>query len=102
MEKVITKNMYGIDKKSIISFVIFLFCILKYYFFNVIELYPKYGNVNRFVSWIVIMPLILIGLILSLKVIINTYKSNESKANILNIILVLPLLLFIIYFFFYL
>ena len=102
MEDVKTKNKYGVDKKSIISLVIFLICILKYYLFNIIEIYPKYGNINRLVSWVLIMPLILTGLILSLKVIFNTFKNNDVKANILNIILVFPLLLFILYFFFYL
>lgn len=102
MENVKINNKHGIDKNAIISFIIFIICILKYYFFNIIEIYPKYGNVNRLVSWILIMPLILIGFILSLKVIFNAFKSNDLKIRILNILLVLPLLFCIVYFFFYL
>jgi hypothetical protein len=91
MEKISLKSI------AIVSFSIFIINILKYYLINIEKLINPYGADNRLISFIM-LPIIGIGIILSIIVLVKGTKS--IKANILNMILSLPLIIFFIYFFF--
>ncbi|AYZ12428.1 hypothetical protein EGY05_11050 [Chryseobacterium arthrosphaerae] len=82
---------------AIISFSIFIINILKYYLINIEKLLSPYGADNRLISFIM-LPIIGIGIILSIIVLIKGVKS--FKTNALNMILSLPLIIFFVYFFF--
>ncbi len=92
MEKIIK-----IKIQSIVVFVIFLICTLRYYLINVFDLLPIYGKGNKLISWLIILPLTIIGLILSINVIFNTIKN--FRENFLYLVLVIPFLLYFVYFF---
>ena len=80
------------EKRAIMSFAIFLLCVVKYFIFNYTDIFPKYGDINRIISWIIVIPLMCIGLILSINVIFTSKK-------LLDILLSIPLILLIIYVF---
>ena len=82
---------------AIISFCIFLISIFKYYFINVLEILHPYGKDNRLISWF-LLPIIFIGLFFSILVLFkNAFSMNKNK---FNIALALPLIVFVVYFFF--
>ncbi len=89
-----------IKYQSMIVLAIFLICILKYYLINIVEIIPVYGKGNRQISWLVILPLTIIGLILSINVIFNTIKN--FRENFLYLVLVIPFILYFVYFFIWL
>lgn len=93
------KKLNKIDKKALFSFIIFITCILKYYLFNVIQIYPIYGNINGLVSWLIILPLLLIGLFFSFKIIFKSVI--DFRNNIGNLLLSIPLIVFVISMFFF-
>ena len=80
------------EKRAIMSFAIFLLCVVKYFIFNYTDIFPKYGDINRIISWIIVIPLMCIGLILSINVIFTSKK-------LLDILLSIPIILLIIYVF---
>ncbi len=82
---------------SILSFVIFLINMIKYYLINVEQLIYSYSPQNGLMS-LILFPIIIIGLIFSLIVIVKNIFYN--KRSILNVILSMPLIIFFIYFFF--
>jgi len=84
-------------KKAVISFIIFIICLTKYVLVNLYEVIPRYGSTSRDITWFIILPAVIIGLILSISVISENFKSNRK--NLINILLVLPMLFFIFYFF---
>ena len=86
-------------KKAILVFMFFIVCLLKYYLFNVIEIFPLYGRENGLISWLVIVPVILTGCYLALNVIFS-YLLKRHNARFIDLLLVLPILIFIIYFMF--
>lgn len=92
MEKV-TNNKF----LSIVSFVIFLIGILKYYLINIREIIHPYSPLNRTISWM-IFPFVIMGILISLFVIFKEIKS--TKASFVNILLSIPLIVYFIYFFF--
>ena len=102
MEKVISIKNRKISVNSIISFFIFFICMLKHYFINILELVPKYGNINRMIGFLLILPLTIFGFVISAVVIFNNFKRLKSDFRIIEIILILPLLFFIYYFFIFL
>lgn len=85
-----------IDKKAIISFSISILCLIKYYIFNVYHFYSPNGSLNRLVSWTIIIPLIIIGLLCSIKILKKSL--NNITVNVINIVLSLPIILILIYF----
>lgn len=99
MEKIVLTNTRK-DPKALFSFIVFVFCMIKYLIFNVFELLPLYGKINKSISLFILSPLTLIALLLSITTLIISIK--DLKNNIFNIILSLPILLEIYYFFFYL
>lgn len=91
MEKISLRSL------SIISFVIFLANVIKYFLINVYQLIHPYSSMNRLVSYIM-LPIIFIGLLFSIIVLFKNIF--YSKRNIINIFLSIPLIVFVIYFFF--
>ena len=82
---------------AIISFIIFLVNMTKYYLINVEQLIYPYSPTNRLISYIM-LPVIFIGMLLSLIVVFKNVF--YSKKNIINILLSIPLIGFVVYFFF--
>ena len=86
-----------IRTQSIITFVIFIIILIKHYLFNILQVFPPYGKENRLVSWVFILPLIIIGTILFINVTIQTFKS--FKKNIIKLYLTLPFVILVFYLF---
>ena len=84
-------------KKAVITFLIFIVCIAKYILVNLFEVIPRYGSTSRNITWFIIVPALIIGLILSISVIREDFKLKRK--NWINLILSLPILIFIFYFF---
>ncbi len=89
--------MIKIRKQSIIVLSIFFVCALKYYLINILNVIPQYGSTSRLISWLVILPLTIIGIILSIIVIIEALKN--IKERFLYLIIIMPFILYFIYFF---
>lgn len=81
----------------ITSFFIFTFCISKYLLIYIFEIIPKYGDLNRLISWLFILPLTIIGFLISVIILFKSHK--EIKTNYINILLVLPMIFYVLYFF---
>lgn len=82
---------------AIISFVIFLVNMTKYYLINMEQLMYPYSPTNRLISYIM-LPIIFVGMLLSLIILFKNIF--YSKKNIINIFLSIPLIGFVVYFFF--
>ncbi len=78
--------------------VVFFICLLKYLVFNVWECFPVYGTLNRIISWVFILPLILYGLFLSIQIVAHNIKFKKLRD--FNNYLILPFIAFVVYFFF--
>lgn len=89
-----------LNKNAIISIVSFAVVILKDIIVSYFEIIPERSAVNRIISWVFILPLIIISAILALRAIREEYlkKKNrgESFLNI-NLILSLPALFGFLY-----
>ncbi len=82
---------------AVISFTIFLVNIAKYYLINVKQLIYSYSPQNRVISYIM-LPILCIGMLFSL---ITLFKNVFHRTkSIVNIFLSIPLIGFIVYFFF--
>lgn len=97
MEKPI-KKLNIIETKSIISFSIFIVCVIKYILVNKLEIIAKYGSSNRLISWAFILPLSIVGLFFSMWVIKKFRNTLFKKDGFINVILTLPMILSWIYF----
>ena len=86
--------------RPIVSFSIFTICILKYFLINILELVPKYGDINRIISWVFFLPLTIVGFIISMIILIKSIKKLKSKW--LDILLILRMIFYVYYFFIYL
>ncbi len=91
MEKINIKNL------AILSFVIFLLNFSTYIFIDVLGLINPYSSFNKRISFFVLFPLNVIGILISLTVII---KNTLNKGKFIYSLLCLPLLLLLFYFFF--
>jgi hypothetical protein len=89
--------MIKIKNQSIIVLTIFLVCTLKYYLISILNVIPQYGSSSRLISWLVVLPLTLIGIILSISVIIGSLKN--IKERFVYLIIIMPFILYFVYFF---
>lgn len=90
-----------IRHKAILSFVIFLIVIVKDVLVSYLELIPERSKANRTISWFVILPLAIVGVILSIQVIKEAYLmkvKNNKRLLGFNIYLSLPMLVWLLYF----
>ncbi len=88
--------------KSIFSFVIFLLVLLKDFIVSYLDLIPERSRTNRTISWFIILPLVVVGVVFSLQVIKEIYLAKSSKKDRfldLTFYLSLPMLIMILYFF---
>jgi hypothetical protein len=99
MEKIRNNATLSHTIKAIIPLIVFLVCMAKYYLFNVLQVYPLYGPQNRTASWLIILPLTLIGLYFTILNCISFFK-NRSKENVILFLLSLPFIVYFVYFFF--
>ena len=91
-----------VNKNAIISFIIFIIVVLKDILVSFLEIIPERSPANRLISWLFILPLIIIGAVLSVKIIRESYlkKKNEGKQLLnINLILSLPALFCFLYVF---
>jgi cation transport ATPase len=97
MEKMIkynTKKNEIVELKSIAALVIFFLCMLKYLLVNKLEVLAKYSPTNGFISWVIILPLTIIGFFLSLIIIKKYWSSFKSTFFSYNFLIVLPMFLY--------
>lgn len=84
--------------KAIASFLIFIIVFLKDILVSGLHLIPERSQFNREISWFFIVPASLIGVVLSLIIIRDSYLRKKNKGKRLldvNVLIVLPLLLYI-------
>jgi len=91
MEKINIRNF------AILSFLIFLLNFSAFIFIDVLELIKPYSSFNKKISFFVLFPLNIIGILISFAVII---KNTLNKGKLIYSLLCLPLLLILFYFFF--
>ena len=91
------EKMIKIKNQSIIVLTILLVCTLKDYLINILNDIPQYGSSSRLISWLVVLPLTLIGIILSISVIIGSLKN--IKERFVYLIIIMPFILYFVYFF---
>ena len=82
---------------SIISFVIFTINTLRYFLINEAQVINPYSLFNR-VLGDVMLPVILLGFLISIFILVKNILTK--KKSLLNIIFSIPLIGFVIYFFF--
>lgn len=83
------------------SFIIFLVIVAKDILVGYFEIIPIRSPQNRLVSWFLILPLIIIGFILSIKIVKHYYNYIISNRRVLVdwvLLLSLPTFLYISYF----
>ena len=79
--------------KALISFTIFIIAIIKDILVSWLEVIPVRGVTNKLISYFFIMPILIIGLILSIQVIRENYKQKVQGSRQFfdtNFILALP------------
>lgn len=89
-----------LNKKAFISFVIFCIITIKDILVSDLELIPIRSPTNRVISWFIILPITIIGCILSLQSIYKAYLNQTGRTlnkNYLNIFLALPILIYLVY-----
>lgn len=91
MEKINIKNL------AILSFIIFLLNFSAFIFIDILKLINPYSLFNKRISFFVLFPLNIIGILISFTVII---KNIFNKGKLIYSLLCLPLLLILFYFFF--
>ena len=88
-------------KKALISFLIFIVIVTKDVLVSDFHVIPERSMLNRSISWFVILPISIMGVIFSIQVIkgffFNRAGKKTSKIN-LNLILALPCLLYVLYY----
>jgi hypothetical protein len=87
--------------KAILSFVIFMIIIVKDILVSYLDIVPERSKVNRTISWFIILPLAIVGFILSVQVIKELYlakvKTHKRFLN-LNLYLSVPMMFWFLYF----
>ncbi|KMQ61330.1 hypothetical protein ACM46_14935 [Chryseobacterium angstadtii] len=91
MEKINIRNL------AILSFIIFLLNFSAFVFIDILEFIKPYSSFNKRISFFILFPLNVIGIIISFAVII---KNTINKGKIFYTLLCFPLLLILFYFFF--
>lgn len=88
------KKMRRIAIPAILSISIFMVVVLKFILVNKMEFVPMYGPEHTFISWILLLPLTIIGFILSVWVIFKYRHFAVQKNSWVNILLALPMILY--------
>ena len=91
-----------IKTRAVISFSIFVIIILKDFLVSYLKIIPERSPLNRDISWFIILPLSILGVIFSVQIIMGNFykKTNEKKRIVdINFLLSLPCLLYCLFFF---
>lgn len=90
----------NINRKALVSFIIFCIVLTKDILVSDLKLIPVRSPTNRLISWFIVLPITIIGIIYSIQFIKNRYfrnvKANNHHIDI-NIFLALPILLYVLY-----
>jgi hypothetical protein len=90
-----------LSKRRVIATIVliaFLIILAKDIFINELQYINPYTPTNRIISWFIILPLIVIGTLLSIWVLTLLPASMKSKIKSLDLYLILPFFLYIGYF----
>jgi hypothetical protein len=85
----------NINRKALMSFIIFCIVLTKDILVSDIKIIPVRSPLNRAISWFIILPITIIGIIYSIQYIKNRCYKN-TKLDI-NIFFALPLLVYVLY-----
>jgi hypothetical protein len=88
----------GLKAKAKASFVVFIIVFSKDILVSGLHLIPERSRFNREISWFFIVPVSLIGVVFSLRVIRDAYLKKKKEGGRLfniNVLFALPLLLYI-------
>ena len=86
---------------TLFSLFVFIILISKDILVSCLHLIPERSPTNRLISWVVILPLSIVGIILSIRVIRYYLRHWLDKRTIpidLTLLLLLPFLLYILYY----
>lgn len=89
-----------VDRNSWIAFIIFVVVLTKDILVSGFEIIPVRSPLNREISWLFILPISVIGLVLAIQTIRRTVSSKKKDGSgIVNVNLVLsvPILLYIVF-----
>ena len=78
--------------------IIFLVVLAKDIFINEFNYINPYTPANRIISWFIILPISLVGTILSIRVLTLLPASIKAKLGSIDLYLVLPFVLYVCYF----
>jgi cation transport ATPase len=93
-------NLKKINKKAFISSVTFIIILVKDILVSGLQVIPERGLTNRLISWFFIIPIMIIGTVLSIQVIREKYLQIKSKPFFdINLLLAIPTLLCFLYIF---
>ncbi|MBX3241947.1 MAG: hypothetical protein KIT80_13245 [Chitinophagaceae bacterium] len=85
--------------KANLSFIFFIVIVIKDVLVSVFKVIPERSPANRLISWFIIVPLTVIGIIFSIQVIKTSFLQRKNKPIInKNVILSLPILFLGLYF----
>lgn len=90
----------NINRKALVSFIIFCIVLTKDILVSDLKIIPVRSPLNRAISWFIILPITVIGIIYSTQFIINRYFKNAKVNNRqldVNTFLALPILLYVLY-----
>ena len=84
-------------KNSRIVLIIFFLVLIKDILFNYLEVFNPYGKLNRLVSYLLILPLFIIGSYLTMKILKKFVNPNER--NVIDLLMVIPFVLLLVFYF---
>ena len=93
-----TKNLYH---NALFSFFIFIILISKDISVSFLHLIPERGPTNRLISWLVVLPISIVGIILSIRIVRHHLRYWLDKRVVLinwTLLLSLPILLYVMYY----
>jgi hypothetical protein len=91
----------GIKYKAIASFVIFVIIVTKDILVSCFHVIAERSRMNRTISWFIILPLAVIGVLLSILIIREKYFQKAARKNRFidaNLLLALPNIIYVGYF----
>jgi hypothetical protein len=90
----------NINRKALVSFIIFCIVLAKDILVSDLKIILVRSPLNRAISWFIILPITVIGIIYSIQFIRKCYFKNSKVNNRqldVNTFLALPILLYVLY-----
>jgi hypothetical protein len=89
-----------INKKVLVSFIFFCIIFIKDILISDLKIIPIRSPTNRMLSWFVILPIFIVGLLFSIQYLYKTFLRNRDfndNKKYINVLLAIPMILYLIY-----